>query len=138
MAYALGVVASIGYGVIKSGERPGARFIGMTEHPNVLGITGMIGLALIPFIWSRIDAKWHWFWLSVAAVNAATVWFSGSRAALVVPMLVVLIWQVVACSFRGGTVLGLGGDGGLLVADSLIAKPGASAIAQRLGGAPPG
>src|SRR3546814_19322817 len=81
MAYALGVVASIGYGVIKSGERPGARFIGMTEHHNVLGITGLIGLALIPFIWSRTDAKWPWFWLGVAAVHAAAVWFSGPRCA---------------------------------------------------------
>ncbi|HEY9563346.1 MAG TPA: hypothetical protein VIR30_06200, partial [Nocardioides sp.] len=134
MAYALGVVASIGYGVIKSGERPGARFIGMTEHPNVLGITGMIGLALIPFIWSRIDAKWHWFWLGVAAVNAATVWFSGSRAALVVTVMVVLMWPVVERSFRGGLWLGLGGAVGLLVADNFMSKSGDSAIARLLGG----
>src|SRR3546814_5864177 len=70
---------------------------------------------LIPFIWSRIDAKWHWFWLGVAAVNAATVWFSGSRAALVVTVMVVLMWPVVERSFRGGLWLGLGGAVGLLV-----------------------
>src|SRR3546814_5836097 len=36
MAYALGVVTSIGYGVIKSGERPGARFIGIDRKSTRL------------------------------------------------------------------------------------------------------
>src|SRR3546814_16828444 len=101
----------------------------MTEHPNVLGITGMIALALIPFIWSRIDAKWHWFWLGVAAVNAATAWFSGSRPPLVVTVMLVLMWPVVPRSFLGGRCLGLRGAACLPVAGPFISKSPATAPA---------
>ncbi|MDT0202594.1 hypothetical protein [Nocardioides sp. AE5] len=134
MAYALGTCASIGYGVTKGGERPGTRFIGMTEHPNILGITGLLGLALIPFIWTRIKPHHRWFWLGVAAVNAAAVWFSGSRAALVVAIAVVLMWPVIERSLRGGAWMLLVGAVGVLVADQFFSVSGDSALARLMGG----
>jgi hypothetical protein len=62
------------------------------------------------------------------------VWFSGSRAALVATVLIVLMWPVVERSVRGGLWLAMAGALGLLVADQVLSSSGDSAIARLLGG----
>lgn len=133
MAYCLGSLFSIVYGVVKNGERPGARFIGITEHPNVLGITGLLSLALVPFILSQVSRRWQWLWFLVAGASAATVWFSGSRAALLCAAVIVVMYVVIErASWTAGWMLGAAGVS-LLFANRL-AVDSDSALARILGG----
>lgn len=133
MAYCLGSLASIAWGVVKNGERPGDRFIGITEHPNVLGITGLISLALVPFILSQVPRRQRWFWFSIAAASGATVWFSGSRAALLCAAVIVVMYVVIErASGTAGWMLA--GAGVVLLFSNQIAVNANSALARILGG----
>ncbi|MDN5895689.1 MAG: O-antigen ligase family protein, partial [Nocardioides sp.] len=133
MAYCLGSLFSIGYGVVKNGERPGARFIGLTEHPNILGMTGLLALALVPFILSQVSKKWQWLWFLVAAASGATVWFSGSRAALLVAAVIVVMYVAIErAQWTAGWMLAAAGVA--LLFSNRLAVEADSALARILGG----
>lgn len=122
-AYVFGVGVSF-IGGIARGDRPGARFIGFTEHPNVLGLTGMFATGLCVFLVTQTRRSLAWIWVAGGAGGLGVVWFSGSRAALVVAVAIAVLFPILERSARaagwliGGATLGvlaltqirLGGD----------------------------
>lgn len=81
-SYVVGVSISVAYGLISGIRSVDGRYAGYTQHPNILGIVSMLGLALIPFLYNELPSRLRWLALAGAAGAAGGVWFSGSRAAL--------------------------------------------------------
>ncbi len=131
-AYVLGVMISL-YGGLALGDRPGGRFIGFTEHPNVYGLTGLFATGIVVFMISQVRKQWVWLWLFFGASALGVVWFSGSRAALVVAGALALAFPILERSAKTagwliGSVAAL-----LLIADRIKIGSG-SALDRLLGG----
>lgn len=131
-AYVIGTAISF-LGGIARGDRPGGRFIGFTEHPNVLGLTGMFATGLCVFLITQTRRSLAWIWLAGGATGLAVVWFSGSRAALVVAGAIAILFPVVERSARAAGWL-LGSGTVAVVAASQIKFEGDSALDRLLGG----
>ncbi len=131
-AYVLGMMISLVGGVAR-GDRPGGRFIGFTEHPNVYGLTGLFATGLIVFMISQVKPIWHWAWYLAGAASLGVVWFSGSRAALVVAGALALAFPVVERSAKAAGWL-IGSAAALLVVADRIPMGSGSALDRLLGG----
>ena len=89
VAYAVGTGVSVAYGIPKTGVY---RNLGLTQHPNVLGYTAMLTMALIPFLFVALPRKWRlWICGSVLGVAGVGIITSGSRAALVVAIVLIVL-----------------------------------------------
>ena len=89
VAFAAGTGFSVLYGLPKIGAY---RNYGLTQHPNVLGYTAMLTMALVPFLFLSLTPKWRW-WICGGALGGAGVGIltSGSRAALVVALFLIVL-----------------------------------------------
>lgn len=89
VAYAFGTGVSVLYGVPSIGAY---RNYGLTQHPNVLGYTATLTVALVPFLYLALSRRWR-VWICGAALGAAGLGIitSGSRAALVVALFLVVL-----------------------------------------------
>jgi len=89
LAYAAGTFVSVLVGVVEAG---GSRSAGLTQHPNVFGYTAVLTLALLPFL-ARTLAKSHRAWICVTVFGIAFlgIMISGSRAALVVALVLLVL-----------------------------------------------
>jgi O-antigen ligase len=89
VAYAVGTGVSVAYGIPKIGAY---RNYGLTQHPNVLGYTAVLTMALVPFLYVALSPKWRLrICGSVLAVVGVGIFTSGSRAALVVAVVLVVL-----------------------------------------------
>ena len=92
-AYVLGCLYSLAYG-LADGPIEGGRYLGLTTHPNALGITLALGLSLVPYLASRMG-DFGWLAYVGAAFGAYGVYVSGSRAALITVVLLVVMHLVI-------------------------------------------
>lgn len=99
LAYVGGAGISVAQAVL-SGDSLYGRYIGLTMHPNILGLCSMLALALIPFLLSAMPRSYAPLLVAAAAVNAYGVWISGSRAALVVAVLAAGVYVLISRSIN--------------------------------------
>lgn len=96
-SYILGTCASVIDGVM-TGPAADGRTLGFSFHPNGLGGTCLLSLALIPFAARALPSFRKWAWL-LAPLLLYGIWISGSRGALaalgVLALFVTLIEQSV-------------------------------------------
>jgi hypothetical protein len=107
LAYVAGTGVSVLVGVLEAG---GSRSSGLTLHPNVFGYTAVLTLSLVPFL-ARTLTKRHRAWVGVTVFGIAVlgIMTSGSRAALVVALvLLVLVPAAERSIIAALTVLGSG------------------------------
>jgi O-antigen ligase/polysaccharide polymerase Wzy-like membrane protein len=130
--YMLGVAISTGWGLVE-GANFDDRYIGLSEHPNVLGLTGLLGAALVPFVVSTVERKHRWLWWGAGAVCLLAVWMSGSRAALAVAVALVLLYPVVERSVAAAVWLIVAACAGVYAFDRMVATEGDNALARLLG-----
>jgi hypothetical protein len=126
--YVLGVIISAGYGVVTGTHSSGleTRYIGLTEQPNELGLTGLLGAALIPYIVKVMPPTHRWFWWGAGAINVGAIWISGSRAALLVLVMMAFIYPIIEKSAKATAWLFAGITIGLALSSKLLAdKSGA-------------
>jgi O-antigen ligase len=98
----------------------GGRHQGLSTHPNYFGMCGMLAYALCLHLLNRVPRKWHWLiWAAMAICLYSTV-SSGSRAALLVVVLITVLYPAVERSAMAGyvvvslAVLGAASGGALL------------------------
>jgi hypothetical protein len=89
VAFAVGTGISVLYGLPKIGAY---RNYGLSQHPNVLGYTATLTMALVPFLFLSLTPKWRW-WICGGALGSAGIGIltSGSRAALVVALFLIVL-----------------------------------------------
>lgn len=132
-AYVLGTGVSVGVGTLQGPDLSG-RLVGLTSHPNFFGLTCLLAAAFTPFLWVRTPAGRRWCVVLVAAVSLSGVWTSGSRAALLVVGLLVVLHPVLTRSWRAAVVVGLSGVTGLVLFGSVSTVDDDSALGRLLGG----
>ncbi|MFS3126827.1 O-antigen ligase family protein [Nocardioides sp. Bht2] len=132
-AYCLGTVFSTGWGLMKGTAADTGRYIGLTEHPNALGLTGVLAAALIPFIVSHTKPSQQWFWWGVGATHLFTIWISGSRASLLVIIALIGLYVVVERSTKAVGWLMAGAVVVLAFAERLLTQSD-NALGRLLGG----
>ncbi len=133
LAFAAGTVVSVMAGVVGGG---GSRSAGLTQHPNVFGYTAVLTLSLLPFL-GRTLPKAHraWMCVTVGGIAFLGIMISGSRAALVVALfLVVLVPAAERSIIAALTVLGSGLVGVLVFGQRIEADgQGTDALSRLLG-----
>jgi len=98
----------------------GGRHQGLSTHPNFFGMCGMLAYALCLHLFSRVPRKWHWLIWAAMAVSFYSAVSSGSRAALLVIVLVTVLYPAVERSAMAGytvvtlAILGAASGGALL------------------------
>jgi O-antigen ligase len=104
-AYVLGNSISVLQAVASGLVSYEGRAIGLTRHPNILGLCSMLALTLIPFLLQELPRWCGWIVLAAAGVCGYGVWISGSRAALLVAVAMVLVYLVLSRSVERGLLL---------------------------------
>ena len=106
-SFVVGQIFSFALGYAKGYVAQG-RHAGMATHPNYFAEGGMLALALLIYLaYRHFGTSWLWSTaiLASGAVCAATVYLSGSRAAIVVVAVLVLMIPFVERSALTGFVM---------------------------------
>lgn len=132
-AYVSGSAISSAYGLLTGSKSPDGRYGGLSDHPNALGLTAMFSVALIPYLLATSRQGHRWIWMALGAVNAVGIWISGSRAALLVLLVLLVIFPLVSRSALGLGLLGFGTALCLFFAERLLNVEGGNALSRLLG-----
>lgn len=95
LAYVVGNVGNLVAAYTVGGASWDGRRIGYSTHPNVMGLCGMLALALLPFLLRVLPRRWSWLVLLLGAACAWNVWVSGSRAALLAAAAVAVLFVAI-------------------------------------------
>jgi hypothetical protein len=98
-AYLLGNCLSVARGLATGITSVDGRYAGFTQHPNIMGLVSMLGLALVPFLYHELP-RHRLLVLAAAAGCAGGVWFSGSRAALIAVAATVVLYLLLSRSIE--------------------------------------
>ena len=134
-AYVLGNVVSIGWAVVNNEYSVEGRRAGLSEHPNVFGLTALLAVALIPFIFTQTPRAWRWLPPVAGVVCLYGVWSSGSRGALAALIAVAVIYPVLARSVLAGLGLLAGFATFLVFSTRLLGEASSDNALGRLLGA---
>jgi O-antigen ligase len=133
--YVVGVLLSLAYGILNGPDPITVRYIGLSEQPTAFGYSGLLGLALLPFIYAKLKASNRWMVLVAGAMCMYTIWISGSRASLVVAGLLAVIYPVRERSIKVTAALTLGGIFLIANAERILNDKGGNALSRLLGNA---
>ncbi|WP_162891342.1 O-antigen ligase [Aeromicrobium sp. A1-2] len=132
-AYVFGCVFSVGWGLLSGPVAGDARYVGFTYHPNYLGLECLLAAALTPYLVAKISPGYRWIFWFAAIINAYGVYISGSRAALLVLGMLVVIYPFVEGSIRAVGAVMLGVAGVLAFSGRLLQEDGNSALGRLFG-----
>jgi O-antigen ligase len=124
-AYVAGMVVSVGAGLAEGPLAANGRYDGLTTHPNFFGQAGMLSLALLMYLLGRVPRHRHWILYAAGGICLLGVIESGSRASLLVFLVLVAVYPLVQRSAMAGY--------GILVAGGVMVVVG-SVLLDRLGG----
>ncbi|HSV37259.1 MAG TPA: hypothetical protein VLI04_00740 [Nocardioidaceae bacterium] len=133
-AYLMGATFSCLYGATLGAGDGGDRLLGLTTHPNFLGLTAVLATALVPYVVAYTKQQWRWcIWLA-GLVCVYGVWFSGSRAAFVALAALVIVYTVRESSVLMGLGMAAAGTVLLLFLDKVGQGGEGNALSRILGG----
>lgn len=133
-AYIFGSVISVFWGLLQGPVDGDARYVGLTYHPNFFGLSCLLAASLVPYVVSLVSPNVRWiFWLA-GLIASYGVYLSGSRAALLVLIMIIAIYPFVERSIRAVGFVMLGVAGVLAFAGKLLQEDGNSAIGRLFGG----
>jgi hypothetical protein len=133
-AYVLGQGASTVYAFAK-GPTVGNRYQGLSHHTNAFGMAGMTAFAILIYLYVHHRSKLARTIVLAGMVGSiASVVMSGSRAAVVVAIVLVLMIPVIERSAVSGFVLAVFGAFGLIAFPILLQTGHAGSALTRLAG----
>lgn len=131
--YVLGQCASTVYALFFGGF-VGTRYVGLTTHPNFFGICGLMALGLLVHLWHRTPSKQRWLVLAAAGVSTYSVVLSGSRAALIVIVVLALLYPAIERSLASAYLLVAAALAAVIAGDWLVRSTGEHSALGRLTG----
>jgi hypothetical protein len=134
-AYVVGQILSTAY-ALASGPVVGDRYQGLSHHTNAFGMAGMTAIAILMYLFAHHrGVQMQAIILSAAAVCGLSIVMSGSRAALAVAAVLVLIMPFIERSALSGFVLAVFGALALVAFPLLVqGGHGGSALTRLAGG----
>lgn len=131
-AYICGNVVSVAYSFVDPVQV--FRSYGLTTHVNNFGHASLLSMALMPFVF-RLLPRWTWAFQGIAAIACFWgIWASGSRAALLVLAVIIMLYPILE---RSGRVAWAGAFGATIVVlfmSRIRGADDASALGRLLGG----
>jgi len=131
--YVTGVALSLVYAVLTGPDPITARYIGLSEQPTAFGYAGLLGLALLPFVYTKLQMQHRWLVLLAGAMCLYTIWISGSRASLLVAGVLAVIYPVMEKSIKVTAALTLGGIFLIANIERILNEEGGNALSRLLG-----
>lgn len=131
--YVLGQMVSAVDSIIGD-QDTGNRHQGLSTHPNFFGMCGMLAFALCLHLLSRVPKKWHFLIWAAMAVSFYSVVSSGSRAALLVVVLVTVLYPAVERSAMASYVVVSMAVIGAASGGALLSRFGEGSAVDRLQG----
>ena len=133
-AYVLGHMASTAY-ALATGPVVGNRYQGLTHHTNAFGMAGMTAMAILLYLFMHHrGTQARVIILGAGAVSLASVIMSGSRAAVVVAAVLILIIPIVERSALVGFVTSIVGAIGIVAIPLLVQSGHGGSALTRLAG----
>jgi hypothetical protein len=132
-AYVLGQMVSTAYAYVHPIEAQGRSF-GWTRHPNFFGMGGHTAFALLIFLFYRLQPKHRWILIVPAGVVVQSVLISGSRASLLLIVLMAVVWPIVERTAISWYVIASVGIVGLALAEPILSSAGQSSALARIQG----
>jgi O-antigen ligase len=131
-SYGLGTCISVFDGLI-SGPGPDGRTVGLTTHPNALGISCLLTLALLRYTGHVLPRLRPALWV-VGIIATYGIWLSGSRGALAAAAFLALVVTIAERSVAGTLGLGVAFAGLLVTVGYVNNSRSNNALARILGG----
>lgn len=132
-AYVAGHLVSTAAGVLEGAESNG-RYFGLTTHPNYLGHCAVLAFALLLHLRLRVPRGWRWVVWGAFAGCLLSVQMSGSRAAIVAVVLVLLVYPVVERSAVTAYLIVAGSVLAATFGNFLLERAGKGSALSRLQG----
>ena len=133
-AYISGQVMSVAFAVANGAAPQTGRYEGLATHVNFFGLGALLAVSLVPFVASTISPGYRWMPWMASLICMYGIWISGSRAALLVVVLVAAVYPVFERSGRAALLLGFAGAGAIVAAGRLAETGGENAFSRLLGG----
>jgi len=135
-SYLAGHMASIAYALLE-GPLVIGRYDGLTHHPNAFGIAGTVSIAIFLYLWPKYRGYWaRAVLVAVLLASAGSVLMSGSRAATVVVIALILLVPAVERSAVLAMLLAAGAGLGVAFLPFVVEASGeGSSISRLLGDA---
>jgi len=130
LAYAAGTGASVLVGLAEPG---GSRSLGLTTHPNILGYTALLTLSLVPFLSRALTRHRALICTAVLGVSFVGIMTSGSRAALVTAIVLLVLVPAAERSILTGVSVLTAGVVAVLIVGQRKAGEGQDALSRLLG-----
>ncbi len=130
-AYLLGATVSTLAAVVQGPFAGTGRYLGLTTHPNFFGLTCLLAIALAPFLLRRDKTPWA---LGLAVLICGYgIWISGSRAALLVVILLGVAYPVLESSAKALYAMLAAGTAVLALRNVLLGNNADNALGRLLG-----
>lgn len=108
------------------------RYAGLTTHPNTMGITAVLSIALAPFLLAELRARYHWVVGLMTATAMVGVWITGSRAAFACAVILVLLYPLFNRSIPAALSVGALSLAAFAVADRMAETASPTSLLGRL------
>jgi O-Antigen ligase len=133
-SYVAGHLVSTAYAVVV-GKDPGTgRYDGLTTHYNFFGIAGTVTAALLIHLHHRTPRRWRWVVWGAGAVTVGSISFSGSRAAVLVLVMLVVLYPLLERSLLSGYLVVAGGLALVFVGNALLGSSSDGSAFSRIRG----
>jgi len=132
-AYVFGHVLSTTYAIL-TGPAVNGRYAGLTSHVNFFALAGLLSAGVLVHKWYVLRPEHRWLVLACAPFCLFSIWFSGSRAALLVLVVVAIVVPVVERTAMSAFAVLAGGAGAIASASWLISRASEGSALARLKG----
>ena len=135
-AYPIGqtfnVIYSLGEGPISAGN---GRYRGLTEQPTAFGYASLLGMCVLPFIAATLPQGRRWVVIPSGFILGYGIWISGSRASLLVLLILVVMYPLLEKSIKAAGFVALLGIIAMAMFQRILEQNnGSNALARLLGG----
>lgn len=132
-AYVFGHVLSTTYAIV-TGPTINGRYAGLTSHVNFFALAGLMSMAVLLHKWYVVRSGQRWLVLACTPFCLFAIWFSGSRAALLVLVVVAIVVPVVERTAMSAFTVLAGGAAAIASASWLISRAAEGTALARLRG----
>ena len=132
-AYVAGQALSVVNAIASGAEEDTGRYQGFSTHFNFFGLSALLAACLVPYIVAFIHPPWRWVAWAGGGLCLYGIWISGSRAALLVVVIIALLFPLVERSVPATGALAAAMGVGVLLSGRLLNDEGSNALGRLKG-----
>lgn len=133
-SYVAGHVVSTGYALVAGKDPATGRFDGLTTHYNFFGIAATVTAGLLLHLHHRTPRRWRWVVWGAGLVTIGSVSLSGSRAAVLVVAMLVVLYPLLERSILSGYLVVAGGLALVFAGNALLGSTSNGSAFTRIRG----